>query len=84
MGGFKEAAVVGQGGISVGRELAGQLSLKGGTLLGWATWNGFGGDMSGFAALLEVALDRGHRHLKGGRNLGLAMPLIDCPQDSLA
>jgi hypothetical protein len=84
MGGFKEATVLGQGGISMGGQLFGQLGLKGGTLRGWAAWNGFGGDVSSFAALLEIPLDRGHRNLKGGSNLGLAMPLIDCPQDPLA
>ena len=84
MGGVIQATVLSQGGIFIGGQLSGQLGLKRGALLGWAAWNGFDGDVSGFAALLEVALDRGQGNLKGGGNLGLAMALIDCLQDPLA
>jgi hypothetical protein len=40
--------------------------------------------VSGFAALLEVPLDRGHRNLEGSSNLSLAMALIHRAQDPLA
>jgi hypothetical protein len=34
--------------------------------------------------LLEIALDSGNGKLKGGGNLGLAMPLVNGSHDALA
>jgi len=76
MGGVVNATVLGQGGISMGSQLFWEFSFQGGTVLGRAARNGFGGDVSGFATVLEVPLDRGERYLEGGSNLGLAMALI--------
>jgi hypothetical protein len=84
MGGCVQATVLGQGGISMGRRLVRKFRFQGGSLLGWAARNGFGGDVSGFAALLEVALDGGERDLEGGSNLGLAMALVHRVHNPLA
>ncbi len=79
MGGGEETTVLGQRGIAMSRQLFWEFRFQGGTLLGRAAGNGFGGDVSSVAALLEVALDRGERDLEGGRDLGLAMALIHRP-----
>ena len=66
------------------RQLCTYLGLYSRSFLGWAAGNGFDDEVAGFAALLEGAFDRRHRHLKSRGNLSLAMALVNRSQNTLA
>lgn len=68
----------------MGRNLGAQVGIQRRPFLGRSARNGLDGEGARFPALLQIALDSRHRHLKGGSDLGLAMALIDGSQNALA
>ena len=81
---FPQLAVLFQGDIVMGRYLRGEPGIQRGSILRGAARNRLDREGARFASLFQRALDGGDRDLKSSSDLGLAMALIDCPQDALA
>ena len=73
-----------QGDIVMGLHLRGESGIQRGSILRGAARNRLDREGARFAALFQIALEGGHRDLKSSSDLGLAMALIDGPQDALA
>ena len=84
MGIDPQLAVLLQGEIVVGGQLARQVGVQGRTLLGRATRNWLGSQLAGDAALFEIAFDGGEGDLKLLLNESAGSASIHSVQDALA
>jgi hypothetical protein len=68
----------------MGLQLGQQARFQGRSFAGRPTRDGFGLDVTGFTALLEIALDRGQRDREGLADLGARHAAINGTQHALA